>query len=62
MIIAERKSTSTVYHMDHFGEIMPDGRLTAPSDQKVYRLKEAIAHSKKIGRPLTEDKMKQYEV
>ena len=48
--------------MDHFGEAMPDGRLTAPSEHKVYRLREAILESRKLGRPLTENEMKQFEV
>lgn len=48
--------------MDRFGEAMPDGRLTEPSGNKVYRLREAIMQSKKLGRPLTESEMKQFEV
>lgn len=48
--------------MDRFGEAMSDGRLTAPSEKKVYRLREAILYSKKLGRPLTEEEMKQFEV
>ena len=47
---------------EHFGEAMPDGRLTEPSNGKVYRLREAIAMSKKLGRPLTEEEMKEYEI
>lgn len=48
--------------MDCFGEVMPDGRLTEPSEHKVYRLREAILESRKLGRPLTENEMKQFEV
>jgi len=40
---------------------MQDGRLTAPSENKVYRLREAILESRKLGRPLTENEMKQFE-
>ena len=40
-----------------FGEEMPDSRLTEPSDGKVYRLREAILLSKRLGRPLTQDEM-----
>ena len=45
-----------------FGEEMPDSRLTEPSDGKVYRLREAILLSKRLGRPLTTDEMEQFEV
>ncbi len=62
MIVAERKMGTTIEKMDHFGEVMSDGCLTAPSNRKVYRLREAILHSKKLGRPLTEDEMKRYEI
>lgn len=62
MIIAERRMGTTIGKMDSFGEAMSDGRLTAPSSKKLYRLREAILQSKKLGRPLTEDEMKRYEV
>lgn len=45
-----------------FGEEMPDSRLTEPSDGKVYRLREAILLSKRLGRPLTEDEMSQFVI
>ena len=61
MIVAERKAKVVIGQMDRFGEAMPDGRLTAPSENKVYRLREAILQSKKLGRPLTESEMKQFE-
>ena len=48
--------------MDHVGEAMPEGRLTASYEDKVYRLREAILATKKLGRPLTENEMKQFEV
>ena len=41
---------------------MVDGRLTEPSDGKVYRLREAIAEVKRLGRTLTDDEMKRFEV
>lgn len=47
---------------DKFGEKMPDGRLTASSDGKVYRLREAILLSKQLGRPLTQEEIRQFEV
>lgn len=45
-----------------FGEAMPDSRLTEPSDGKVFRLREAIILSKKLGRPLTKDEMKEFSL
>ena len=45
-----------------FGEAMPDSRLTAPSDGKIYRLRETIFLSKRLGRPLTKAEMAQFEV
>ena len=69
MIVAEKKpvtaSFSTVDRMDiynRFGDAMPDGRLTEPGDGKVYRLREAILLSKRLGRPLTDSEMKQFEI
>ena len=62
MIVAERKEKVVISKMDHFGEAMPDGRLTVPSEHKVYRLREAILETRKLGRPLTENEMKQFEV
>ncbi len=62
MIVAERKNKVTDTKFDQFGEAMSDGRLTMPSDYKVYRLREAILMSKRLGRPLTKDEMKKYEV
>lgn len=47
---------------DEFGIEMQDGRLTVPSDGKTYKLREAILASKKLGRPLTEEEMKRFEV
>lgn len=43
-----------------FGEDMPDSRLTEPSDGKVFRLREAIILSKKLGRPLTKEEMEEF--
>lgn len=62
MIVAERKPQIVRDRLDCFGEAMPDGRLTAPSGGKVYRLREAILQTQRLGRPLTEDEMKKYEV
>lgn len=62
MIVAERKTKANMDKFDKFGEAMTDGRLTAPSDGKVYRLREAILLSKQLGRPLSQDEMKRFEV
>lgn len=62
MIVAERKQKTIMDRFDRFGEEMPDGRLTAPSDGKTYRLREAILLSKQLGRPLTKEEMKEFEV
>jgi hypothetical protein len=62
MIVAERKSKTFMDKFDKFGEEMSDGRLTAPSDGKVYRLREAILLSKQLGRPLTQEELKGFEV
>lgn len=62
MIVAERKNRAVFDNFDRFGEAMPDGRLTEPSDRKVYRLREAIMLSKQLGRLLTEEEMKRFEI
>lgn len=62
MIIAERKKSVGFDQFDNFGEKMSDGRLTAPSDGKTYRLREAILLSKRLGRPLTQEEMSNFEI
>lgn len=62
MIVAERMPQKTDDRFDRFGEKMPDGRLTEPSDKKIYRLREAILLSKKLGRTLSEEEMKMFEI
>ena len=62
MIVAERKEKAVIDKFDRFGEAMSDGRLTMPSGGKVYRLRDAILLSKKLGRPLSQEEMKQFEV
>ena len=47
---------------DRFGEEFPDGRLVEPSSPKPFRLREAILLSKRLGRPLTSEEMKQFEL
>ena len=53
MIVAERNGKAVINKFGRFGEAMPDGRLTMPSEGKVYRLREAILLSKKLERPLS---------
>ena len=62
MIVAERKPKVALTRFDHFGEAMPDGRLTEPSDGKIYRLRDAIAETKRLGRMLTESELRTFEV
>lgn len=62
MIVAKRKSKIKNSRFEQFGEAMQDGRLTEPSDGKVYRLREAILKSKQLGRPLTTQEMKKFEI
>ena len=47
---------------DRFGEEFPDGRLVEQSSPKPFRLREAILLSKRLGRPLTSEEMKQVEL
>ena len=62
MIVAERKPKITMRDFDSFGDKMPDGRLTEPSDGTVYRLRKAISLSQKLGRVLSKEEMKMFEV
>lgn len=69
MIVREREpvvATVTIPYKEdrvmEFGNAMPDGRLTEPSNGKVYWLREAIMESKRLGRPLSEEEMKKFEV
>ena len=57
IVADERKEKAVIDKFDRFGENMPDGRLTMPSEGKVYRLREAILLSKKLGRPLSQEEM-----
>ena len=62
MIVAERKQKANLDGFEQFGDNMADGRLTVPSDGRTYRLREAILLSKRLGRPLSQDEMKKFEV
>jgi len=61
-ITAQITTTLELDNFDRFGEDFPDGRLVEPSSAKPFKLREAIALSKKLGRPLTEEEMKQFEI
>lgn len=50
------------YKSLEFGEEFPDGRLTEPFSGKMYRIREAILLSKRLGRPLTDEEMAQFEI
>ena len=59
--------TYTITHNEsdsamRFGEEMPDSRLTEPSCGTVFRLREAILLSKRLGRPLTKEEMQSFVV
>ena len=45
-----------------FGDVFPDGRLVSEPDGKKYRLREALIKVRKLGRPLTDDEMKEFEI
>lgn len=62
MIVAERQPKIAEHKFDQFGKKMSDGRLTAPSDGGIYRLREAISLSQKLGRMLTEEEMEKYQM
>lgn len=47
---------------ESFGDKMTDGRLTDLSDSRVFRLREAIIESKRLGRPLSEKEMETFVV
>lgn len=49
-------------NFERFGKVMSDGRLTSPSDGKVYRLREAILLSKQLDGLLSPEEMKRFEV
>ena len=60
MIVAEKMYNSN--RLDEFETEMQDGRLTEPSDGKIYKLREAILASKKLGGPLIKEEMKQFAI
>ena len=62
-VVASRKSDMLRENFDRFGEDFSDGRLTEQSPtERHFRLHEAIAYSNSLGRPLTEQEMKLFEI
>ncbi len=62
MMSIKNEHADILNQFEQFGELMPDGKLTSPSDGKIYRLREAILLSKQFGRPLSKEEMKQFEI
>ena len=61
MIIVPRKEKENKSVIDDFESNLKDGRLTEP-DGKIYRLREVILQMKRLGRMLTEEELKAYEL
>ena len=61
MIIVPRKEKENKSVVDDFESNLKDGRLTEP-DGKIYRLREVILQMKRLGRMLTEEELKNYEL
>ena len=61
MIIVPRKEKENKSVVDDFESNLKDGRLTEP-DGKIYRLREVILQMKRLGRMLTEEELKAYEL
>ena len=62
MIIAERTSAEGLNRQEYFGKRCRTEDLRSHPAEKIYRLREAILMSKKLGRPLTDREMKEYEI
>lgn len=45
-----------------FDNMFPDGRYTVPTDDRNYRLRDAITKSQSLGRSLTEKEMQEFEM
>lgn len=62
MIAIKENIEKSIKSYENFGEEMSDGRLTEPSNGRIYRLREAIMESKRLGRPLTASEMESFVV
>lgn len=54
---AEQKEDTTI----QFGDAMSDGRLTE-SNNRVFDVRKAIAYKRQLGRLLTDEEMKMFEI
>ena len=61
MIVTERTKKKDD-KFNQFGDVMPDGRLTMPPSGKLYRVREMVLLSKRLGRPLTSEEIKEFEI
>lgn len=62
MIVVEKSKKINGIDYNDFGNEMPDGRMTEESNGKIYKLRDAIMYSRILGRELTDDEMKEFEV
>ena len=62
MIVVENNKKVNEVDYNSFGNKMVDGRMTEESDGKIYKLREAIKYSRILGRELTDEEMKKFEV
>ncbi|MBR4314221.1 MAG: hypothetical protein IKP66_04850 [Lachnospiraceae bacterium] len=62
MIVVEKSKKINDIDYNDFGNEMPDGRMTEESNGKIYKLRDAIMYSRILGRELTDDEMKDFEV
>lgn len=58
MVNATRKNG----HMINLEEYSCDGRLTIPSDGKIFDYRKMLDVVKELGRPLTEEEAEQYRM
>lgn len=61
IIVPKKQEENKTISNDDFESNLKDGRLTEPNG-KIYRLREVILQMKRLGRMLTEDELKNYEL
>ena len=61
IIVPKNQETNKTVVDEDFESNLKDGRLTEPKG-KVYRLREVILQMKRLGRMLTEEELKAYEL
>lgn len=62
MIIAERKAQTTAHDYDRFGEAMTDGRLTAAAEGRIYRVRDIVLETRRLGRQLTQEELERFVI